>query len=102
MSEPDTVASHTLEYLRRLDRRQSEFSGLLLRQQQLIGRLERTMREGLVSVQRDLSEIKGDIALLENRILNRLNVEMELSDRLGRLERRETTDADEMAHTPKE
>jgi hypothetical protein len=78
MSETDALA--TLTYLQRLDRRQRESGDLLLRQQERIGRPERTMRQGFLSAQRNLFENKGDIALLENRLINRLSAEMELSN----------------------
>ena len=59
MSETDALVSHKLADLRRLGPRQTEFGGLLPRQQELIGRLERTMCEGFVSVQRDLLRNTG-------------------------------------------
>jgi predicted nuclease with TOPRIM domain len=84
--EDDRLASHTLAYLRRIDRRQAEFQELVFRQQELISRLDRDMREGFSIVQRDIRELRSDMVLMENRILTRINAEYELSSRISRLE----------------
>ena len=79
--ESGKVVDHTLEYLRRMDRRQSEFGEMLMRRQELLGRLDRDMREGFARVHRDLSGIKSDIVVLENKLLNRMDAELDLSRR---------------------
>lgn len=59
------VASHTLAYLRSLDRKMDLVLETQGRHTERLGRLERDVAE----VRRDLTEIKGDIALLENKTL---------------------------------
>ncbi|RQH05594.1 hypothetical protein [Bradyrhizobium sp. RP6] len=59
------VASHTLAYLRSLDRKMDLVLETQGRHTERLGRLERDVAE----VRRDLTEIKSDIALLENKTL---------------------------------
>jgi hypothetical protein len=56
--EPKDVASHTLAYLRSLDRKV-----------ELILETQQRHTDGLASFDRDLLEVTGDIVLLENMIL---------------------------------
>ena len=59
------VASHTLAYLRSLDRKVDLVLETQARHTERLGRLERDVAE----VRRDLTEIRSDIALLENKTL---------------------------------
>lgn len=66
---PTQVANHTFAYLRRiesklehLDSRVRTVTELLLRQDTRLGRFER-----------DIGEVKSDLVLIENQILNRIN-----------------------------
>ncbi|RXH37243.1 MULTISPECIES: hypothetical protein [Bradyrhizobium] len=75
MAEPDThddvakVASHTLAFLRSLDRKMDLVLETQARHTERLGRLERDVAE----VRRDLTEIKSDIALPENKTLTATN-----------------------------
>jgi chromosome segregation ATPase len=64
---PDTdepnIASHTLTYLRSLDRKLDLLVDVVQRHGERLGRLERDQGE----IRRDLAEVKGDIALLDNK-----------------------------------
>lgn len=60
-----TVASHTLAYLRTLDRKLDLLIESVQRQGDPLGRMERDLGE----TRRDILEIKSDIALLENKVL---------------------------------
>lgn len=62
---PDTVASHTLAYLRSHGKKLDLILETLTRQGERLGRLERDLGES----RRDIIEIKSDIALLENKVL---------------------------------
>ncbi|SRR6266851_6023347 len=66
---PDTdeanVASHTLAYLRSLDRKLDLVVDALQRHGERLGRLERDLGE----VRRDIAEVKGDMALLDNKLI---------------------------------
>lgn len=98
------VASHTLAYFRRLDRRMDELTDLVLRQQELIGRLDRDMREGfgivqrdgsnlrsdLQSVQRDIREMRSDMVLMENRVITAITSDHFASARIDEHEERLT------------
>ncbi|WAJ30694.1 hypothetical protein [Antarcticirhabdus aurantiaca] len=113
-AKPDEqLASHTLAYLRRIDRRQNEMVDLFVRQQELISRLDRDMREGFTEIQRDIAglrtdlanlrrdvhEVRSDIVLLENNVLNRVNAEYDLSSRITQIEERQL-DLPEAATAP--
>ena len=63
--EAKTVASHTLAYLRLLDRKLDLVVDTLQRQGERLARVERDIGE----TRRDLVEVKGDIALLENKVV---------------------------------
>ena len=98
---PTPANSHTLAYLRRLDKRQTQLLELVIRQQDLIGRLDRNMREGFESLQkqtdgvygqvlggfarvdRSFGEIRNDLITLENGLLNRSSEHYESSVRLN-------------------
>jgi hypothetical protein len=94
-SLPDLkIASHTLGLLRGIDQRQRQMMELILRQQDLINRLERDLRDGFALIDRDLrdglsrsdrdlKEIKSDIVLLESRISQEI---ADLRDREQRLD----------------
>jgi chromosome segregation ATPase len=75
-TSPDTdetkVASHTLAYLRSLDRKLDLVIDVLQRQGERLARLERDQgetRRDLGEIRRDITEVKGDIALLDNKIV---------------------------------
>ena len=65
----DGVASHTLAYLRRIEKRLEHVWEVLLRHDTRLGRIERDVNE----VKRDVNEVKSDIVLLENRTLTQAN-----------------------------
>lgn len=64
--DPAKVASHTLAYLRLLDKKVDLVLDTQNRHTERLGRLERDLGES----RRDMAEIKSDIALLENKILS--------------------------------
>lgn len=96
MSETEAASpgnNHTLAYLRRLDQKHGQLLELVIRQPELISRLERDMREGFILLQRemregftrtdrDLKEVKSDLVIAENNILNRLSEHYDTSIRL--------------------
>ena len=63
--EAKTVASHTLAYLRLLDKKLDLAVDTLQRHGERLARVERDIGE----TRRDLVEVKGDIALLENKVV---------------------------------
>jgi acetylglutamate synthase len=73
------VASHTLAFLRSLDRKMDLVLETQARHTERLGRLERDVAE----VRRDLTEIRSDIALLENKTLS---AQTEIVSILHRLE----------------
>jgi len=74
MNDPETmthgqIANHTFAYLRRIegkldrvDKQVNTVTEILLRHETRLGRIER-----------DVGEVKSDLVLLENQILNRIN-----------------------------
>lgn len=64
--DTNSVASHTLAYLRSHDKKLDLILETLVRHSERLGRLERDVGE----LRRDLVEIKSDIALLENKVLS--------------------------------
>src|SRR3954467_3356555 len=72
------VASHTLAFLRSLDRKMDLVLETQARHTERLGRLERDVAE----VRRDLTEIRSDIALLENKTLVRSNQDLPILHRL--------------------
>jgi hypothetical protein len=60
------VADHTLAYLRSLDRKLDVVIETSQRQTERLARIERDIGE----MRRDLLEVKGDIALLENKLVS--------------------------------
>src|SRR6201991_2046586 len=72
-------ASHTLAFLRSLDRKMDLGLETQARHTERLGRLER----GVSEVRRDLTEIRSDIALLENKTLS---AQTEIVSILHRLE----------------
>ena len=64
--DTNTVASHTLVYLRAHDKKLDLILETLVRHSERLGRLERDVGE----LRRDLVEIKSDIAQLENKVLS--------------------------------
>ncbi len=84
----DALPSHTLAYLRQIDRRVQQLADLVIRQQDLIGRLDRDMREGFSVVQRDIGEMKGDLVLMENRIVSAVAADYATGSRLDDAEER--------------
>jgi predicted nucleic acid-binding Zn-ribbon protein len=73
------ATSHTLAFLRPLDRKMDRVLETQARHTERLGRLERDVAE----VRRDLSEIRSDIALLENKTLS---AQTEIVSILHRLE----------------
>src|SRR5437764_6339020 len=73
------VASHTLAFLRPLDRKMDLVLETQARHTERLGRLERDVAE----VRRDLTEVRSDIALLENKTLS---AQTEIVSILHRLE----------------
>jgi chromosome segregation ATPase len=73
------LASHTLAFLRSLDRKIDLVLETQARHTERLGRLERDVAE----VRRDLTEIKSDIALPENKTLS---AQTEILSMLHRLE----------------
>ena len=78
------LASHTLAFLRRLDRRLDESDkrfvhivDLLSRQQTRLDRMERDPREA-----------RSDMILMENNIINRMNEALSVASRLNRVDER--------------
>ena len=66
---PGQIASHTFAYLRRIeskiervDKQVNTVTEILLRHETRLGRIER-----------DIGEVKSDLVLIENQILNRIN-----------------------------
>ena|SRR5262249_15447269 len=88
----DTVASHTLAYLRPHSRKLDLVLETLTRQGERLGRLEREVGE----VRRDILEMKSDIVLLENKVLT---AQTEILTVLYRLDQRETR-AEEVSRAP--
>lgn len=66
MPEQDNIANHTLAYLRSHGKKLDLILETLGRQGDRLARLERDVGEG----RRDILEVKGDIALLENKVLS--------------------------------
>jgi chromosome segregation ATPase len=58
----ENVASHTLAFLRRIEKRLEQMWEVLLRHDTRLGRIER-----------NLNEVKSDVVLLENRTLTQSN-----------------------------
>jgi acetylglutamate synthase len=73
------VASHTLAFLRSLDRKMDLVLETQARHTERLGRLERDVAEA----RRDLTEVRSDIALLENKTLS---AQTEIVSILHRLE----------------
>ncbi|HEY7297646.1 MAG TPA: hypothetical protein VH684_06895 [Xanthobacteraceae bacterium] len=61
----DTVASHTLAYLRSIDRKVDFVMETMQRHTERLGRVERDISEP----KRDVAGVKSDMALLENKII---------------------------------
>jgi hypothetical protein len=71
-SDESKIASHTLAYLRSLDRKLDLVVDVLQRQGERLTRLERDQgetRRDLGEIRRDITEVKGDIALLDNKVV---------------------------------
>lgn len=116
--EQDNVASHTLAYLRKLDRQYSGLLDLVVRQQDLISRLDRNMSEGfdglrremtdgfdgvrreMHTLQRDVRELKSDMLLMENRIVSTLSTDLHMGARLTEIEARIAADDPTFKPTP--
>lgn len=87
------VASHTLAFLRSLDRKMDLVLETQARHTERFGRLERDVAE----VRRDLTEIKSDIALLENKTLT---AQTEILSLLHRIEQSAAPAIDQFEDTP--
>lgn len=80
------IASHTLSYLRVLDKKLDLVLQTQARHTEGLGRVERGIDEGrrdLAETRRDLAETKGDIVFVEHRILS---AQMDVLTILQRLE----------------
>jgi hypothetical protein len=67
------VASHTLAYLRTLDKKVDLVLETMMRFGERLGRVERDVGEGrrdVLELKRDIREVKSDIVLLENKVLS--------------------------------
>ena len=78
------IASHTFAYLRRIEKKiesvdaqVQSVSSILLRHETRLSRIER-----------DIGEVKSDLVLLENQILNRMNEIFQVTRRLDGHEER--------------
>ena len=91
---PSPANNHTLAYLRRLEQRHDQLLQILIRQQELVGRLDRNMSEGFASLERelrdglsrtdrDLRQVKSVLIIAENNIINRIGEHYETSLRLN-------------------
>ena len=85
-SRPDNVASHTLELLCRVDRRLVELDTRFV---QIVNILSRQQTR-LERIERDVGEIKFDMAIMENNILNRMTDGLFASSRIGDIDDRLT------------
>ncbi|WP_102959153.1 hypothetical protein [Mangrovicella endophytica] len=75
MSDHDTaIVSHTLAYLRKIDKRLDETDRHLI---QVIDLLSRQQTR-LDRIERDGREIRNDMAVMENNILNRMTGTMRM------------------------
>lgn len=84
--EAAKVASHTLAFLRALDRKMDLVLETQARHTERLGRPERDVAEArrdLTETRRDLTEVRSDIALLENKTLS---AQTEIVSILHRLE----------------
>ncbi len=81
---PGQVANHTFAYLRRIEKQLATVTEVLLRHETRLGRIER-----------DVGEVKSDIVLLENQLLNRMNeilgIVRKVDEQEARLSSLETT-----------
>ena len=87
------VASHTLAFLRSLDRKVDLVLETQARHTERLGRLERDVAE----VRRDLTEVRSDIALLENKTRS---AQTEIVSILHRLEEAPAPSSDHSESAP--
>lgn len=83
--DTEKVASHTLAYLRVLDRKVDLVLETMIRFGERLGRVERDVGEGrrdVLELKRDVHEVKSDIILLENKVLSSQSEIMLLLHRL--------------------
>jgi septal ring factor EnvC (AmiA/AmiB activator) len=78
------LASHTLAFLRRLDRRLDESDKRFVHIVDLLSR----QQTRLDRVERDLREARSDMILMENNIINRMNEALSVASRLNRVDER--------------
>jgi predicted nucleic acid-binding Zn-ribbon protein len=90
------IASHTLAYLRALDKKMDLVLETQARHTERLGRVER----GIDEVRRDLAETKSDIVLVENRILSAQTDILTILHRLQQAAVPSPEDADSAAPTP--
>jgi hypothetical protein len=64
-ADKTSVASHTLPYLRPLDRKLDLVVDVVQRQGERLARVERDLGD----LRRDVTEVKGDIALFDNKVV---------------------------------
>ena len=95
MADAATPANnHTLAYLRRMEQRFGQLLDLVVRQQELLVRIDTQVENGFAELTREmrngfgrndaaLREARNDILLAENRNLNRLSEHYETSIRLN-------------------
>ncbi len=75
-SDPRHVANITFTYLRRIENQLGKVMEVLVRHDTRLGRIER-----------DVGEVKGDIVLLENRVLNATNEILKIVERVDEHQR---------------
>ncbi len=88
-ADPDTVASHTLAYLRSHGKKLDLILETLSRHGERLGRLERDIgdvRRDVAEVRRDVQEVKSDIVLLENKVLSAQTEILIILHRLDRVD----------------
>ena len=85
----NNLASHTLVYMRRLDKRMDglektmiQVVGSLSQMLTKIDRSDRNNKEAFARIERDLQEIKSDAIVSENKILDRYSETLVLSHRV--------------------
>lgn len=65
----DTVPNLAFVHLRRVEERLISLADIVIRQGELIQRLDRKIDEGFARLDRDLREVKSDLVTHENRVL---------------------------------
>jgi hypothetical protein len=77
LTDPRQVANVTFAYLRRIENQLGKVMEVLLRHETRLGRVER-----------DVGEVKGDIVLLENKMISQTNEILSAIQRIDEHQRR--------------